>query len=173
MLAETLKHDEVDTRRVSAKKARSEHSTVRSIQRLPPMPDHDSPFIAKEYMDWLPHYFRTVIRVHREEGAPPRVDFTLGFLKKPLLVLELIDHGGDRSREKFHIVGGFLSKTTTTGWLEFRQVAHRRFTLAAIHGFVPALPWLIYVWSQAPVHAWVMHAYGRHLERVKARPPSS
>jgi hypothetical protein len=56
-----------------------------------------------------------------------------------------------------------LSKTTTTGWLEFRQVAHRRYTLAAIHGFVPALPWLLYILTQAPLHAWVMHAFGRHL----------
>ena len=169
MVKETLKRSEGETRTASAKKARSELSTVRSIQRLPPMPDDDAQFISNAYMDWLPHFFRTFIRVTREEGTPPRIHFSLAFTKKPLLVLELIDQGADHARDKLHIVGGFLSKTTTTGWLEFRQVAHRRYTLAAIHGFVPALPWLIYIFSQAPVHAWVMHAFGRHLTRLKLR----
>ncbi|MFO0742502.1 MAG: NAD(P)H-binding protein [Labilithrix sp.] len=169
MVTETLAHATSPPRRATAKKVQDEHSTVRSIQRLPPMPDDDAPFISQAYMDWLPHFFRTVIRVVREEGTPPRVHFSLAFLKRPLLVLELIDQGADRARDKFHIVGGLLSKTTTTGWLEFRQVAQRRYTLAAVHGFVPALPWLLYVFSQAPVHAWVMHAFGRHLERMKAQ----
>jgi len=167
MVAETLKGTPEPTRRASTKRPRDEHSTVRSIQRLPSMPDVDAQFISNAYMDWLPHLFRTIIRVGRVEGTPPRITFSLAFLKRPLLVLELIDQGADRARDKFHIVGGILSKTTTTGWLEFRQVAHRRYTLAAIHGFVPALPWIIYIFSQAPVHARVMHAFGRHLLRLK------
>jgi len=166
MVTETLKRSEGIARRPAAKRMRDEHSTVRSIQRLPPMPDHDAPFISNAYMDWLPQFFRTVVRVGRVEGTPPRITFSLAFLKRPLLVLELIDQGADRARDKFHIVGGILSKTTTTGWLEFRQVAQRRYTLAAIHGFVPSLPWIVYIFSQAPVHAWVMHAFGRHLTRL-------
>ena len=169
MVTETLKRSEGNTRRASAKCARDEHSTVRSVQRLPPMPDEDAQFISNAYMDWLPQFFRAIIRVGRVDGTPPRVTFSLAFLKRPLLVLEFIDQGADRARDKFHIVGGILSKTTTTGWLEFRQVAQRRYTLAAIHGFVPALPWILYIFSQAPVHALVMHAFGRHLMRLKAR----
>jgi hypothetical protein len=94
--------------------------------------------------------------------------FCLAFLPTPLLVLEFIDQGADRARDKFHIVGGLLTKTTNTGWFEFRQVAHRRYTLAAIHEFVPALPWLIYILTQAPVHARVMRSFGRHLMRLNA-----
>ena len=167
MVAETLQRFEPGPQRASRKRPRDEHSTVRSIQRLPPMPDNDAHFISNAYMDWLPHLFRAVIRVGRVEGTPPRITFSLAFVKRPLLVLEFIDQGADRARDKFHIVGGLLSKTTTTGWLEFRQVARRRYTLAAIHGFVPALPWIFYIFSQAPVHAWVMHAFGRHLTRLK------
>ena len=169
MVVETLKRSEVTERRLVIKRPRDEHSTVRSIQRLPPMPDDDAQFISSAYMDFLPQIFRAIIRVERVEGPLPRITFSLAFLKRPLLVLELIDQGADRSRDKFHIVGGILSKTTTTGWLEFRQVADRRYTLAAIHGFVPALPWLVYILSQAPVHARVMHAFGRHLARLKRR----
>jgi len=172
MIAETLRrsnHEDRET--VSApppKPARVHHTTVRSIQRLASLPEHDSHFISNEYMSWLPQFFRPIIRVTRVANTP-RITFALAFLSRPLLVLELIDQGADHTRDKFHIVGGLLSKTTTTGWFEFRQVAHRRYTLAAIHGFVPALPWLVYILTQAPVHAWVMNAFGRHLKRVSAR----
>ena len=149
--------------------SRSRELTVRSIQRLPPMPDHPTRFISNEYMTWLPKFLRPFIRVNRVPGTT-RLTFSLAFFPWPLLVLELIEAASSDDRDKFHIVGGALSKTTTTGWFEFRQVAHRRHTLAAIHGFVPALPWLIYLMSQAPVHAWVMHAFGLHLARVNTRP---
>jgi hypothetical protein len=48
--------------------------------------------------------------------------------------------------------------------------------LAAIHDFVPQLPWFIYNLTQAPAHLWVMFAFGRHLKRLrrtKALPSSS
>jgi len=78
-------------------------------------------------------------------------------------VLQYVDDKAMADRRKFHIVGGVLSRTTDTGWLEFRQVQHRQYTLAAIHEFVPSLPWLLYLVTQAPLHAWVMARFGRHL----------
>jgi uncharacterized protein YbjT (DUF2867 family) len=167
MVEETLRRSANEPTRAPPKRARPAQATVRSIQRLPAMPDHDSEFIANEYMHWLPELFGAVIRVTRVPGTP-RITFSLAFLAKPLLVLEYVDQGSDRARNKFHIVGGLLSKTTTTGWLEFRQVAHKRYTLAAVQEFVPALPWLLYVLTQAPVHGWVMHRFGLHLARLKA-----
>ncbi len=143
--------------------------SVRSIQRLPPLPQRDARFISNAYMAWLPRFFRPVIRVDQVEGSP-RVTFSLLGLPWPLLVLELIAEASDTARDKFHIVGGVLSKTTVTGWLEFRQVSLRRHTLAAIHGFEPALPWLVYRLSQAPVHALVMYFFGRHLARTNPPP---
>ena len=139
--------------------------SVRSIQRLPPLPERDARFISNEYMAWLPRFFRAIIRVKRVPGSS-RVTFNLVGLPWPLLVLELINEASDGARDKFHIVGGVLSKTTTTGWLEFRQVSHRSHTLSAIHGFEPALPWLVYRLSQAPVHAVVMYFFGRYLART-------
>lgn len=139
--------------------------TVRSIQRLPPMRDADSKFISREYMAWLPRFFRAVIRVEWLSDER-RVCFLLAFVPWPMLILEHIDQGSGRDRDKLNIVGGLLSKTATTGWLEFRQIANRRYTLAAIHEFVPALPWLLYIFTQAPIHAWVMRHFGSHLARV-------
>jgi hypothetical protein len=146
--------------------ARAQH-TVRSIQRLPSLPLHDAAFISSEYMAWLPRFFRTVVRVTREPTTG-RVVFSLAFFSPPLLVLEYVPSPTDLDRQKFHIVAGILSKTTSTGWLEFRQVAKARFTLASIHEFVPALPWLVYIATQAPVHAFVMARFGRHLEHLRA-----
>lgn len=143
--------------------------TVRSIQRLPSLPERDASFIADEYMAWLPQFFRAVIRVTRAAESR-RVVFSLAFFPWPLLVLEQIQDRSELDRSKFHIVGGVLTRTTSTGWLEFRQVAQKRFTLASIHEFVPSLPWLIYLLTQARVHALVMHRFGRHLARWARRP---
>ena len=146
------------------------NTTVSSIQRLPPLPTRDARFISNEYMAWLPRFFRAIVRVKPVIGSQ-RVTFSVPFLPWPLLVLELISEASDGARDKFNIVGGLLSKTTTTGWLEFRQVSNRRHTLAAIHGFVPALPWLVYRITQAPLHALVMFCFGRHLARMEPAPP--
>lgn len=166
MLEETLRRSENPPRKAAAAPQAAPEKTVRSIQRLPSLPEHDAHFISSAYMSWLPRFFRTVIRVARVPGTP-RVHFSLALLRTPLLVLELIDQGADSARDKFHIVGGLLTKTTTTGWLEFRQIAKRRYTLAAIHGFVPSLPWLLYLLTQAPIHAWTMHSFGRYLRTLK------
>ena len=173
MVVETLRRTEAQHPPPAPARARRiQRTTVRSIQRLPAMPDHDSQFISTEYMHWLPQFFRAFIRVEREPGTA-HVSFRLAFFPWALLVLELIDQGADRARDKFHIVGGILTKTTTTGWLEFRQVANRRYTLAAVHEFVPALPWLLYVLTQAPVHEMVMRSFGRHLQRLQAGGPAA
>jgi hypothetical protein len=169
MLAETLRRTKPKTPGGRPATARAETS-VRSIQRLPPLPTRDARFISSAYMTWLPLFFRAIIRVKPVAGST-RLTFSVPFLPWPLLVLELISEASDDARDKFHIVGGFLSKTTTTGWLEFRQVSQRRHTLAAIHGFVPALPWLLYRLSQAPVHAFVMACFGRYLARTNPVTP--
>jgi uncharacterized protein YbjT (DUF2867 family) len=132
--------------------------TVRSIQRLPALPERTARWIAQEYMRWLPHFFRPLIRVHTD-GV--KVNFRL--LGIELLRLEYIEDPALEDRTKLHIVGGVLTRTTTTGWLEFRQIQNKKYTLAAIHEFVPSLPWPLYLMTQAPVHLWVMLAFGRHL----------
>ena len=44
--------------------------------------------------------------------------------------------------------------------------------LAAVHDFVPRLPWPIYTATQAPAHLGVMWAFGRHLAKVPPRLPA-
>jgi uncharacterized protein YbjT (DUF2867 family) len=162
MLRETMARDPgkgtAPTRRQSVK-----NDNVRSIQRLPAI-SRDVHWLAKEYMTWLPKFFRALVLVDiRPEIG--EVDFRMAFSRRPLLKLKHFPEEFDLEREKLHIVGGWLSRTTNTGWLEFRQVDHRKFTLVCIHEFVPSLPWPVYLATQALLHSWVMRAFGRHLQK--------
>lgn len=143
----------------------SHRKSVRSIQRLPSLENVNSDWISREYMRWLPKKFRSLIRVKIDESTGI-VEFKILFLPKPILVLQYIPGKYEEDRQKFHIIGGILSKTTDTGWLEFRQVQNKRYTLTAIHEFVPSLPWYIYINSQAILHKYVMHSFGRYLARI-------
>lgn len=170
MAAETLARSRPGVARPLSKRRRTRAAnSVRSIQRLPPLPDRDCRWIAAEYMAWLPVLFRALIKVHSVPDTG-RVEFLFAPLRLPLLVLQYVDGKGTDDRRKFHIVGGVLSRNTDTGWLEFRQIQHRRYTLAAIHEFIPSLPWPLYRVTQAPLHAWVMDRFGRHLARVAQGP---
>ena len=84
----------------------------------------------------------------------------------------------DRSaddRQLFYVTGGALARVVdgTRPRLEFRSVLDGKFVLAAIHDFVPRLPWFIYVMTQALVHLLVMRRFGRHLEGLQSEAPST
>jgi len=164
MLQETMKRDITVKITKPVRKTQTEDS-VRSIQRLPSVAK-DCHWIATEYMRWLPNFFPAFLFI-KTTNEHKRIEFRFTFLEKPLLILEHIAESIDIDREKFHIVGGLLTRTTNTGWLEFRQVEHKKYLLASIHDFVPRLPWYIYIISQAPLHKFVMKAFGRHLETIK------
>ena len=138
-------------------------NSVRSIQRLPSLPAMNCDEIAETYEKWLPMASLGFINV-----APDRGDgvlkFRLKFLPWPLLVLKRMQNSSaEVQRAKFHIVGGLLAKRSDCGWLEFRQTANKKFTLASINEFVPTLPWYIYRFSQAIIHKKVMTAFARGL----------
>lgn len=163
MAEETLARTKARPRKRSLPLKRRQ-KTVRSIQRLPSLPALDCHSIATEYMRWLPHVFKPLLHIAVDETSG-RVVFRAVGLSRPLLELEYIQSGFDQDRKKFHIVGGLLSATRDTGWLEFRQLENKKYTLSAIHEFVPSLPWWFYRLTQAPLHAWVMRRFGRHLRR--------
>jgi uncharacterized protein YbjT (DUF2867 family) len=162
MVEETLRGNPAAAPRPRRKMTRDD--TVRSIQRLPSVAQ-DSRWIAEKFLEWLPTFFRTVIKV-KTGPEKNRVGFYLSGLRLPLLVLESIENGFEIDRAKFHIVGGLLTKTTDTGWLEFRQIDSGKYTLACVHEFVPRLPWMLYVLTQAPLHRFAMFMFGRHLAAI-------
>jgi uncharacterized protein YbjT (DUF2867 family) len=162
MVSETLRRFPGRSPRPRRRLARPD--SVRSIQRLPAV-TKDSHWIAQEYLRWLPTLFRTVVTV-KTDPAAGKVSFHLAGIATPLLMLESVRDSFESNRAKFHIVGGALSRTTNTGWLEFRQIDDKRYTLASIHEFVPRLPWFVYLLTQAPLHRLVMQRFGVHLRRA-------
>ena len=136
--------------------------SVRSIQRLDNPYRFSSEKISKKYVSWLPTHMRYLIKAKSDKKS-----VTFYAIGLPLLKLKRIPKQKNIDRVKFNIVGGLLSKTSNTSWLEFRQIANGKYTLASIHDFIPALPWFIYKYTQAPIHAAVMNSFSKFLSRKK------
>lgn len=137
---------------------REERNTVRSVQRLPNPGNRSAIWAARRYQTWLPSYFRYLLKVDQRGETSV---FRIGTFE--LLHLEFIPDRSNAKRQLFYIVGGRLVKRKDHGWLEFRRVLGGRYIIAAIHEFVPRLPWVVYNLSQALAHLWVMYHFGRYL----------
>tara|TARA_B100001248_G_scaffold262215_1_gene256778 strand:- start:4892 stop:6247 length:1356 start_codon:yes stop_codon:yes gene_type:complete len=137
---------------------------VRSVIRISNDQNISVEKIAFEYYAWLPKFFKPWIDVKVENRI---ISFYAVFFKKPLLVLKHSLDRSSRRRHLFYIVGGMLAKIEGRGRLEFRSVLDGRTVIAAIHSFRPALPWFIYVITQAPIHWFVMRAFSKHIKSLK------
>lgn len=148
------------------KKRKIEQKNVRSIQRLENPLSLDMQKLASEYMNWLPNFIHSIIYVDQDQKI---IKFKLLGLKKSLLALKKVSNDSSLTRAKFHIVGGLLTATKNTGWLEFRSVANGKYTIVSINDFRPYLPWYLYCYTQAIVHLWVMKSFNNHLKTYQDR----
>jgi len=139
-----------------------EKNTVRSYQRLNNPGDKSTAWVAEAYPLWLSKTFKLILTAKKEDEL---VVFRLLGIK--LLALEYIPERSDDKRYLFYIVGGFLAKRLDYGWLEFRSVLNNKHIIAAIHEFVPSLPWFLYKNTQAVVHLWIMNSFGRYISSRK------
>ncbi len=138
---------------------------VRSVQRLTLPSGLTAEQVSQEYFNWIPRYFRPMIQVKVDPNpASPRLVFRM--LGLTLLILEKSVERSTVDRQLLYIKGGLLSSKNDRGRLEFREVLDRKYVMAAIHEYRPALPWFIYKITQAKLHLWVMNAFGKHLERL-------
>jgi uncharacterized protein YbjT (DUF2867 family) len=138
--------------------SKEETNTVRSVQRLDNIANRSANWVAKAYPKWLPNFFRYILKAEHEEEF---VTFQLFGIQ--LLRLKYMDDRSDQDRKLFFIVGGKLVKRGDHGWLEFRSVLNNRYIIAAIHEFVPSLPWIVYRNTQALVHLMVMKRFNSFL----------
>ncbi len=130
-------------------------STVRSIQRLPLPAGKSAAWVAERYISMLPKLFPLLIKVRQVDG---RIFLQLTFLPITLLVLQHSPERSAQDRQLFYVVGGALcSRLNRRGRLELRETLGGQACLAAVHDFVPALPWPIYRWTQAEIHRWFMY----------------
>ncbi|MFT9848243.1 NmrA family NAD(P)-binding protein [Aneurinibacillus sp. REN35] len=138
-------------------------NTVRSVQRLLLPTGRNAAWMGGDYARWLSRTCKPFIRVEQVEG---RMHFLLWGMKKPLLELTYSEERSTPDRVLYYITGGMLARIDpmrSCGRLEFREVLSGTYVIVAIHEFVPRLPWLIYNATQALIHLWVMHQYGRSL----------
>ena len=152
----------IDIKKQPADKPRPKEvrvNSVRSIQRLATETEFNASDVAKLYMDWLPSSTNFIINVKKNKDITKFCLFGIF----TLLELKYIPDAAMKDRAKFHVVGGLLTKTTDTGWLEFRSVSQSRFLIVSINEFIPSLPWSIYKFTQAPVHNYVMNRFGKYL----------
>jgi uncharacterized protein YbjT (DUF2867 family) len=147
-------------------------NTVRSIQRLPQLQGKNAEWTAAEYFRWLPRFFSPLIRV--QEDRNHQWSFRVAGMKTPLLSLELSPQRSSPDRQLFYIRGGLLVKNSQpqNSRLEFHDVLNGKFVLAAIHDFIPALPWPIYKVSQALIHLQVMNRFRKHLTKLTTQGPT-
>lgn len=141
------------------------HRFVRSVQRLQAPSFMNARDTALEYMKWLPSVFSPFINVQVEDDI---VDFSFFHHKIVLLKLKFSKERSTPNRALFYIIGGNLVRFNKKSRLEFREtlpVNNKRYIITAIHDFEPALPWMIYVITQALVHLEVIRAFGRHLKK--------
>ena len=138
-----------------------EKNTVRSVQRIANPSKKTAEFFARIYPIWLTKRFASIIKANFD-GKYVRF-FLFGFL---LLELKVIKSRSDKSRQLFFISGGILVKRKDLGWLEFRSVLDDRYLIAAIHEYVPKLPWLVYKYTQAKVHLIVMKQFEKFLQTI-------
>lgn len=139
-------------------------SSVLCVQRLPLPAGATAASVADEYLRWLPTATHTLVRV-RADGVQ-RVHFESPLWSAPLLSLRRADEGPSPDCAQLYVEGGALASTQPSGTarLEFRCLGANDCVLAAVQDFVPRLSWKAYAATQAPAHAAVMRAFGRHLE---------
>lgn len=140
---------------------------VRSVQRMPYVPDLNAQQIAFEYGAWLTQRFAGLLRVKQDSNDVIRF---LLFGRFVLLILEPTPYTLRTLRRcAFYVSGGLLARNVDPkGRFEFRLFPENDCIVASIHGFAPTLPWWIYACTQAKVHLRVMHAFRKHLYKLKA-----
>lgn len=145
--------------------------TVVSIQRMPLPPHWNSIDVAKEYLQWLPRILKPLLHLNFSADGS-QIRFKCIGLHKPLLELQFIEERSDSERALLLVSGGLLSSkhSSPLSRLEFRIIREQNLVLAAVLDFTPALPWLIYLLTQAQAHKIIMGLFRRRLQKLFRNP---
>jgi uncharacterized protein YbjT (DUF2867 family) len=139
---------------------------VRSIQRVILPPGQDAAWVAGNYFRWLGACCWPMVCTDIDENG--RCSVYIRFPRVQLLTLQRQAEESTPQRQVYAIVGGLLSRADGQGRarFEFQTLLGERYTMAAIHDYAPALPWYVYLWTQAVAHLLVMRRYQGRLARL-------
>ena len=141
-------------------------SLVRSIQRVLLPPGADAAWVAGNYFTWLGRCCRPLVGTRSD--ADGRVTVGVPLLGLRLLELTLMPAESSAARQVYRITGGLLARGNPPGRprFEFQTLLGGRYTMTALHDYAPALPWWLYLPTQAFVHLRVMRRYQARLARL-------
>lgn len=113
------------------------------------------------YAEYLNQKSRGLIKV---QGLPNRYDISFKYLKWPLIAMRPIK---DDRLERIHLEllpNGLLYRDHQKAKASFIFSKDNEFELQILlHHFTPRLPWIIYQYTQAVIHEWVMKDFIRWL----------
>ncbi|MDH5581989.1 MAG: hypothetical protein OEY33_08775, partial [Bdellovibrionales bacterium] len=140
---------------------------VRSIQRLERPANKSASWVAKEYIKWLPQFFKFIKLIKVRFPREGVTQFIIPILNIPILELTFSNERSSEDRQLFYITGGLLAaKEQGRGRLEFRETTCGKYFIVAIHEFVPAVPWYVYIYTQAPFHLFVMKRFQKFIKKI-------
>jgi len=136
----------------------SDYNNVRSIQKAPLPEGWSVKRVANYYFEWLNEILYNVINVVSENG---QYKIYVTQVDQPVLIATYDSEESVDDIEIFQITGGLLSKKQPNkiARLEFRRLGNEKEFIMALHDFEPNLPWGIYIFTQAPLHALVNRIY--------------
>jgi hypothetical protein len=131
---------------------------VLSVQRLRAPQGWTAAKLAQAYFEWLPSGAPLVKTVVGPDA------FEVRFSGVSALRLRRLNGHCTTDVEALEVSDGALvSKAAPRGVFEFRRLSHSRDLVTTLRGFHPSLPWLLYRYVQAPMHARVMRLFGEWL----------
>ena len=142
-------------------------SNVRSIQRLALPHGRNATWVAETYFQWLPRFSRLLVIC--EVDATGTCRYYNRFPRLHLLTLSFRQEFSSPDRRMYFITEGLLARghdDLITPRLEFRDVLNGRYTIAALHDFMPVLPWGLYFVTQALVHLIVMRNFQKYIAKM-------
>lgn len=136
----------------------SDYNNVRSIQKAPLPEGWSVKSVADYYFDWLNEILYNVINVVFEDN---QYKVYVSQMDAPVLIATYDSEESVDDIEIYQITGGILSKKQPNkiARLEFRRLGNQEEFIMALHDFEPNLPWAVYMFTQAPIHALVNRIY--------------
>jgi hypothetical protein len=145
-------------------------SNVRSIQRVTLPYGRNATWVGDTYFQWLPRFSRRFLIC--EVDALGTCRYYNRFPRLHLLTLNLKKELSSPDRRMYFITGGLLAKghDTLIPRLEFRDVLNGRYTIVALHDYMPVLPWGLFLVTQAVMHLIIMFNFQKYMAKIAPGP---
>lgn len=150
--------------------AQDDSDAVVSIQRLARPHNWTATDVANDYANWLSRFLRPFLKIRHSENREI-LSFVLRGFNNPMLILRYVTERSDDRRALFFVQGGALRRKNSNpaARLEFRICEQQKAVLAAVLDFHPALPWPVYLSTQAVAHRIIMWRYAARLAKISSK----